>query len=98
MSPFACLKAFAGAEFVVTDTFHGTIFSTKYAKRFATMVRPSNQNKLTDLIKRLGIEEHLLQDISEIDRAYELNDDLADRQQRLLPYRVETMDYLRANL
>ncbi len=98
MSPFACLKAFAGAEFVVTDTFHGTIFSTKYAKRFATMVRPSNQNKLTDLIKRLGIEEHLLQDISQVDRAYDLNDDLADRQQRLLPYRVETMDYLRANL
>lgn len=57
-SPFQMLNVFKQAEFVVTDTFHGTIFSTKYAQRFATMIRGSNLNKLQDLINELGIKEH----------------------------------------
>lgn len=32
LTPFETLVAFKHAEFVVTDTFHGTIFSAKYAK------------------------------------------------------------------
>ena len=37
-------------EYVVTDDFHGSVFSIKYKKRFATFVRESNRNKLIDLL------------------------------------------------
>ena len=59
LTPFQILKAFKSAKFVITDTFHGTIFSIKYADRFAVLMRESNKNKLSDLIERLNIENHV---------------------------------------
>lgn len=70
LSPFEVLAAFRDADFIVTDTFHGTLFSIKYAKRFAVIVRESNRNKLSDLIKRFGVEKHELQTIEEIECVY----------------------------
>lgn len=70
LNPFQVLKVFQKAEFVITDTFHGTIFASKYASRFATIVRSSNQNKLGDLIRRLKIEDHQIISISKLDEYY----------------------------
>lgn len=71
--PFQCLKIFQNAKFVITDTFHGTIFSAKYCQRFATIVRRSNKNKLQDLIDRIQISNHQISQISsaELNRAFD---------------------------
>lgn len=61
LSPFQVLKAVSVARFVVTDTFHGTIFSAKYARNFAVILRDNNTNKLRDLLIRLRIEDHLVE-------------------------------------
>ena len=66
LSPFELLKAFQMAEYVITDTFHGAIFSAKYAKKYSIIIRESNKNKLKDLVERLNIESHLLFDINDI--------------------------------
>lgn len=58
-SPFEVLAYFKHAQAVVTDTFHGTIFSTIAHTPFAAFVRSSgygNSEKLTDLLGRLGLE------------------------------------------
>lgn len=70
LTPFEMLAVFRNAEFVITDTFHGTILSAKYAKRFATMARPSNRNKLIDFVTRIHIEKHLINDMSQIADVY----------------------------
>ena len=44
------------ASCIVTDTFHGTVFSIKYNKRFATLIRDSNRNKLADLLSHFSLE------------------------------------------
>lgn len=57
-SPFEVLAYFKHAEAVVTDTFHGTIFSVISHTPFASFVRSSgygNSEKLTDLLSRLGL-------------------------------------------
>ena len=74
-SPFQCLKIFEKADFVITDTFHGTIFASKYAARFAILVRDSNRNKLMDLIDKLQIQAHLLADIEELEEKYNIMKD-----------------------
>lgn len=46
----------------MTDTFHGTIFSTIAHTPFATFVRSSgygNSQKLNDLLDRLGLLDHV---------------------------------------
>lgn len=96
-NPFSMLKIFENAEFVITDTFHGTIFSAKYAKRFAVMVRDSNCNKLGDLIERLSIENHRVVCFGELDRAYAVQKNHAIHE-RLLRERERTLHYLRENI
>ena len=76
LTPFQLLCAFCKAEFVITDTFHGAIFATKYAKRFAVMVRRSNRNKLTDLIERVNILKHRIDSFEEIEKVYPIINNL----------------------
>lgn len=66
LRPFEMLKVFQKADFVITDTFHGTIFSAKYSKCFAVIARMSNKEKLLDLLERLEITSHLISDMKEL--------------------------------
>ena len=60
-TPFDVLGWFKGAEYVVTDTFHGTIFSIITGRRFVTLVRKTgritNGEKISSLLRQLGLEE-----------------------------------------
>jgi 2-hydroxychromene-2-carboxylate isomerase len=98
LSPFEVLKAFKKADFVITDTFHGTIFSAKYAKKFGVIVRDSNRNKLSDLISRLGIEKQEIKDIENLESLY-IN--LVDRKgidEIIKEERHKTLEYLEKSL
>lgn len=71
-SPFEVLAYFKNAEEIITDTFHGSIFSIITHRRFATLVRKSvgsgygNEEKLTDLLKRLGLSDRMTADIRDV--------------------------------
>ena len=93
-SPFQCLKVFQNADFVITDTFHGTIFSAKYADKFAVITRESNYNKLSDLIKRLGIESHLVDDLSQLKSVYSLEKEYESIKKVIETERSNTYKYL----
>lgn len=98
--PFQCLKVFQNAKFVITDTFHGTIFSVKYCKRFATIVRGSNKNKLQDLIDRVQISNHQISQISssELDRAFDVVHDKKSFDSFIEKERVRSKSYLTENI
>lgn len=72
LTPFQMLNVFKKANFVITDTFHGAIFSAKHSDKFAVLIRESNRNKLYDLICRLDIKEHVVDDICQINIIYGL--------------------------
>ena len=98
LSPFEVLVAFSKADFVITDTFHGTLFSIKYAKRFGVIVRDSNRNKLSDLIKRFGIENHELRDIEDIESVYRYSTNQASVDSMIEKERKNTLLYFEENL
>lgn len=60
-TPFDVLGWFKGAEYVVTDTFHGTIFSIITGRKFVTLVRKTgrvtNGEKISSLLRQLRLEE-----------------------------------------
>lgn len=56
-SPLEVLAYIKHADYVITDTFHGTVFSIKYQKKFGTIIRNSNWKKLGDLMQRFGVTE-----------------------------------------
>lgn len=61
-SPFELLAYFRDAEMIITDTFHGTIFSIINEKKFITVIRKSkggsygNEEKITFLLHQFGLD------------------------------------------
>ena len=98
LTPFEMLKAFQNADFVITDTFHGTIFSAKYAKRFAVLIRQSNRNKLGDLVARLGLGQHVVESFGDLAQAYRVNS-ATEKTENLAGREYDrTMAYLSGNI
>lgn len=56
-SPFRMLDYFYYAHAVVTDTFHGTIFSIINQKPFAVILRNTNKNKLRGLLEDMALQD-----------------------------------------
>lgn len=94
LNPFEVLKVFANADFVITDTFHGAVFSAKYAKRFAVLVRESNRNKLEDLVQRLSLQAHRITDISLLEDTYLQEKRVPQLDSFLAEQRKKAVDYL----
>ena len=73
-SPFEVLAFFNNASEVITDTFHGSIFSIITHRPFTTLVRKSignsygNEEKITDLLKRLKLTSRMTMDITSAEK------------------------------
>lgn len=60
VNPFELLSYVKNADFVVSETFHGTVFSIKYQKDFAVIVRDSNRNKLLNLMEKFNVADRIV--------------------------------------
>ena len=59
-TPLEVLAWFKGADYVITDTFHGTIFSIITYKQFGTLIRLTNVQKLTSLLCDLNLSDRCI--------------------------------------
>ncbi|MBI9015957.1 MAG: polysaccharide pyruvyl transferase family protein [Phycisphaerae bacterium] len=71
IDPFELLAYFAYADYIVTDTFHGSIFSMKYNRNFCTIIRDSNANKLGSLLKQFELTDRIVKHPNEIEHILE---------------------------
>lgn len=98
VSPFRAMDYFYHADAVVTDTFHGSIFSVIHHKKFAVIMRRSNRGKLSSLLKDLELEERIVPEMEMLkgvlDREiqYDAVDETIEKE------RMRTCEYLRENL
>jgi len=60
VDPFEWLWFFKNASFVVTSSFHGTIFSIKYKKQFFSIPNKASFNKIDYLLRSLHLSDRLL--------------------------------------
>lgn len=64
--PFEVLSLIKNADYVITDTFHGTVFSIKFNKKFVTYVREGhgnsygNSEKITDMLTRFQLTDRII--------------------------------------
>jgi len=71
VSPFEWLGYFKKAKYVVTSTFHGTVFSIKYNKKFITLPNIPINNKLSYILKITGLKNRILQKQNNIENLLE---------------------------
>ena len=97
-TPFRMLDYFYYADYIVTDTFHGTIFSVINHKKVAIIVRKTNKNKLTDLAETLQIKQRIIEDFSQFESIISSEIDYVAIDRFLEKERISTYEYLRREL
>ena len=94
VSPFALLQYIKDAECVVTDTFHGTVFSIRNNVPFVAMVRESNRNKLEFLLKQFGLKSRQITDAGNLESQMDAPIDFEAVNKKLELERRKAVDYL----
>lgn len=97
-TPFEVLAYFRDAAYIVTDTFHGTIFSIKFNKQFATIVRGMNNNKLTSLLEQFGLRDRIVAQLDDLATIEDASIDYDSVNIRIAEEKERSITYLRQNL
>lgn len=59
--PMDFIHLIRNADYVITDSFHGTVFSALYNKPFSSIVKNDNSDsRVKSFLKRIGAEEYAL--------------------------------------
>lgn len=95
---FEVLGYFKKANYVVTDTFHGSVMSIKFNKDFTVLVRESNRNKLEDLLCKFCLEERCILRPSELEENAKSSIEYASVNKKIEEEQLKTLDYLKQNL
>lgn len=100
-SPFEVLAYFKNAEYIITDTFHGSIFSIINNKPFVTLVRKSkgnlygNEEKLTYLLEGLALKDRIVYSYKDITKILDKNIDYSKTNNIIKKERKNTVKYLK---
>lgn len=92
--PKKFVELFAGADYVVTNSFHGTAFAVNFSKNFVSFVGNSRSSRITDLLDTLGIPERAAvrytQDLLQLDDI-----DYVSVQEKLDAEREKSLAYIK---
>lgn len=93
VGPEEFIWLFDNAKFVITNSYHGTIFSVIFKKEFYSIKKKSNPERVQNLLMSLGIAERIISDFSEIGK---LNKQLnfVEIEKKLKRLKIESREFL----
>lgn len=96
--PLEVLSYFKKADFVITNTFHGTIFSIKAQTPFVTAIKSYNSEKLVDLLNRLNLTGRRISSYNELDNMFSKKIDFSETNTILAKEKERSIEYLKQNI
>lgn len=99
--PFEMLAYIKSADYVISDTFHGTVFSIKLNKKFAVITRNSkngaygNEEKLLCLLKQFNLENRIVNDIDNIEACMTKEVDYVPINKKIQDEKERSISYLK---
>jgi hypothetical protein len=97
VNPWQWAKLIADADCVVTNTFHGTVFSILFQKKFASILTVETGNKLNLISELLRLQEHIGREEC-VDRALSLEPDYDRIADKLTGLRKSAREFLSESL
>ena len=98
VGPCEFLSMIKNAEFIVTNSFHGTAFSVTYEKPFVSIVSNNKPDlRMESLLKQLGLEDNLT-GVDDFDVKKILNTDFENVADKKRLLRKSSLDYLTKSL
>lgn len=97
-TPFDVLAWFKEADYVITDTFHGTIFSIITKSQFCVLIRDSNKEKLSSLLIQMNLTNRIAETPKLIKQVYDRFIEYSQVDQILESERMKTSTYFASNI
>ena len=95
-SPKRFMEHMLGASYVITDTYHGTIFSANLRKQFIIINR--EKKKVNELLAAFGLEDRLLSEDDGMGRLLEQPVDYSKANERIRHIKESSLLFLKRNL
>ena len=93
------LKDFHDARFVITDSFHATVFSILFGKPFVVIGNANRGlSRIHSLLRMFGLEEHLVHSVADLNLDRDYAPDAGRVNEVLEARRREAMAFLKNNL
>lgn len=92
--PIDFLSYLANAAFVVTNTFHGTIFSINFQRPFFSLTVDAGSRQ-GQMLKLCDLEDRIILNVSELADASDLSVDFTHSAKELDAYRAKSIEYLK---
>lgn len=94
-SPGDFLNLMTNAEYVITNSFHGTAFSINLKKRFWVFLPSGFTTRITSVLTRFGLYDRLIEREAPADWNYKQSIDTAHIDEVLFEERARSIDYLK---
>lgn len=93
-TPFEVLGYMKQADYIVTDTFHGSVMSLKFNRPFVALVRSSNKQKMNSLLSQFNLVNRIVEDVNLLEKTmlHDVNYDCVNA--LLEAERAKSLDYL----
>lgn len=83
------------AEYVITNSFHGTVFSIIYERPFISMLHSQTGSRTIDLLNSLGLESHILYEARDFKDMKQFDiENPRELQKRIETLRAASVDFL----
>lgn len=94
--PADFVNAFKNAEIVITNSFHGTVFSLIYGKKFYSVLPKERAGRIKDLLNDLKLNSRIVQDEKDIN----LNDkiDYVKVNDKIEGLKAKSIDFLKKGI
>ena len=97
VGPREFLSMIKYAGFVVTNSFHGTAFSTTYEKPYVSIVSGKPDTRMASLLNQLGLSDHLVTK-DKLNVQAMMNTDYNAVREKKAALRKSSFDYLKRSL
>lgn len=90
LNPGEFLTAIKSAKMIITNSFHGTVFSIIYRKNFMTFTKTGTASRMVELLENLHLKDRIIDNYNDIKDDYT---DYTDIEKNLKLYTEKAYDY-----
>jgi len=94
IDPFEFLYLIAESKYVITDSYHGTIFSILFEKNFISISPRKTSIRILDLLGLMGLEERVAHRINEVWKKLDEEIEYRNVRRRIEFHRRRSYDFL----
>jgi len=92
--PLEFLNYFKSSKYILTNSFHGTVFSIIYKKEFFVMLPAKRPERIISLLNKLGLENRIIYDVENLKEIIKDKIDYKNIDKKLEDERNKSLKYI----